>query len=128
MVVIRCGVVSGYSEIGAVQSEAVERRRRFGDRLRRERVAVGLSQEALAVEAGVSQAAISRAERGQESPEDVLVAIHVALDIPEACPPAPKDPVRRIAWFDERNRMISGARPPAGGSFGAGVVPSKASA
>lgn len=106
------------------KADAALRRGRYGARLRRERKAVGLSQEDLAGEAGLSLSAVSQAERGVGSPEEALAAIEAALDLPVVTPGAPRDPVRRMAWFDERNRLLAGAKPPPSGTFGQGKVAS----
>lgn len=98
------------------------RRARYGDRLRREREECGLSQREAAGAVGVSQAAVSRVESGQESPEEVLVALEGLYGVPEPYPGAPRDPVRRMGWFAERNARLAGARPPASGVFGKGKV------
>lgn len=52
----------------------------FGEVLRRERAAAGLSQKALSAKAGISQASLSDLERGQSLPApDTFRALREAL-------------------------------------------------
>jgi transcriptional regulator with XRE-family HTH domain len=54
----------------------------FGDELKREREAAGLTQEGLAERAGVHRTYVSMLERGQKSPTlDVLFRIAGALEV-----------------------------------------------
>lgn len=99
-----------------------ERRGRYGDRFRREREAVSLTQRQVAEAIDVDQKIVSRAERGNAS-DGTFAALERLFEIPDPYPSAPKDPVRRMAWVRERAERIGGARPPASGTFGRGEVP-----
>ena len=60
-----------------------ERRERFGDTVREQRLAAGLSQEALAERCGIDRKSISRMETGAFSPRlDSVFSVAEALDIP----------------------------------------------
>ena len=60
-----------------------ERRERFGDTVREQRLAAGLSQEALAERCGIDRKSISRMETGAFSPRlDSVFSVAEALNIP----------------------------------------------
>lgn len=101
------------------------RRARYGGRLRREREAAGLSQREAAERSGVAQSTLSRAELGREVAEEALVALEALYGVRDAYPLAPKDPVRREAWFARRNAQMRPKAPPSG-VFGAGKAPVEA--
>jgi transcriptional regulator with XRE-family HTH domain len=102
------------------------RRGRYGDRLRRAREALGLTQREVAERVGVDQKVVSRAESGHAS-EEAFVALEEVYGLSEPLPGAPKDPVRRMVWVRERQAAISGPRAPVSGSFGSGQAPRGAS-
>jgi transcriptional regulator with XRE-family HTH domain len=91
--------------------------------LRRHREARGLSQREAAEGSGVSQSALARVERGQPVDEEALVVLERFLGVRDAYPSAPKDPVRRLAWFAVRAGWRVSAPP--SGVFGAGKVPAE---
>lgn len=91
---------------------------RYGRRLGRLRGELGLSQRELAAAAGVSQAAVSRAERDGGVDEEALVKIELALGLPDDYPSAPRHPVRRREFFE--GRSFAGVPAPPSGTFGAG--------
>jgi len=60
-----------------------ERREQFGDTVREQRLAAGLSQEALAERCGIDRKSISRMETGAFSPRlDSVFSVAEALNIP----------------------------------------------
>jgi transcriptional regulator with XRE-family HTH domain len=93
------------------------RRARYGNRLRRERDAAGLSQREAADRIGVDHKIVTRAEQGHAS-EGVFVALEGVYGMVDPSPGAPKDPVRRIRWAAERAAALSAPRAPASGTFG----------
>jgi transcriptional regulator with XRE-family HTH domain len=64
--------------------DPVALRRAFGREMRARRLARGVSQEALALEAGVSMRHVSELERGLQTPSLVTV---VALELALRCQP-----------------------------------------
>lgn len=85
-----------------VTEEAV--RRRFGDRMRRRREDVDLTQAQAADRLGVSQQVVSKMERTGEASEEVLRKCWVLYEVPENYPDAPCDPVRRRVYMASRSR------------------------
>lgn len=80
-----------------------EVRRRFGDWMRRRREAAGYSQVEAALNLAVSQSKVSRCEGAGVASEEVLERMWVLYGVPEPYPDAPRDPIRRRAWFHARN-------------------------
>lgn len=78
----------------------LSRRERYGERLMRARKEMGLSQQEVAERLGVERKAVSRAETGVESPEELLVALETLYGFVVSYPVAPRDPGRRIEFFD----------------------------
>ncbi|WP_306323730.1 MULTISPECIES: helix-turn-helix transcriptional regulator [unclassified Streptomyces] len=59
------------------------RRREVGELIRAARLSVRMTQEALALEAGIDRPSVVRIEAGQQSPTlDTLIRIADALDVP----------------------------------------------
>jgi DNA-binding XRE family transcriptional regulator len=98
------------------------KRARYGLSLKRHRDALGLSQRAAAEKAGVDQALVGRAEKGNGT-EETFSKLERAYEMPNPMPAAPRDPVRREEWIQARNDAIRGAQPPPSGTFGKGVPP-----
>lgn len=66
-----------------IEAAAAAGRQHLGRHIRELREAANLSQEALAVNAGIGRATLARIEKGQHSPRyDTLVALAGALGIP----------------------------------------------
>ena len=74
--------------------------------LRARRLAVGLTQERLAVMAGISSAALRRIERGEAAPQETtLRAITAALAAAEAAMAAAKTPARSRRRYPAPSRI-----------------------
>lgn len=67
------------TRVGAIKSSWVEERQDFGERLRKKRESLRLTQEQMAKLLGVNQSTISRYETGGKSPKDYPTTKAVAL-------------------------------------------------
>jgi len=84
-----------------VTEEAV--RERFGDRMRRRREDVDLTQRQAAEKLGVSQPTVAKMEQTGVASEELLRKCWVLYGVPEPYPDAPRDPIRRRAYMASRN-------------------------
>lgn len=97
-------------------TDAAARRQTLGRRFRRKREALKLSQRDAADRAGVPQTAVSRAESGDELPEEVLLELVRAYRM--VVLPGPIDPVRRLAFVAQRSASHAAFPAPASGTYG----------
>ena len=79
--------IVGYNTVMSITQRTIERRANetIGERVRRQRRQLGLTQKDLSEVASVSQAYISQIERGQAVPrKNTLDALAIALDTPQS--------------------------------------------
>jgi transcriptional regulator with XRE-family HTH domain len=95
-------------------------RQRHGNRLRRGREALGLSQREVAERLETSHTTIGKSEQGVAS-EELFDSLWSLYGLVDAMPGAPKDPLRRRDYVDRRGDYLAkGVRAPASGTFGKG--------
>ncbi len=88
----------------------METTRSFGEQLREQRLAAGLTQEALAERAGVSARGIQALERGESKPQrETARRLAGALGLPESADPA----FLASAGPAPRRRTVAASEPPA---------------
>lgn len=90
---------------------ATEKQEYVKGRLRRWREQADLTQPEVAEKLGVTQPVISKWEREGTAPEEQLTRLWRLYGIRDSLPAAPKDPEKRRAFVDKRNRMLRNYSP-----------------
>jgi transcriptional regulator with XRE-family HTH domain len=93
-------------------------RQRHGNRLRRGREELGLTQREVAERLETSHTTIGKSEQGIGS-EELFDSLWRLYGLVDAMPGAPKDPIRRREYVDHRSAVLAkGIKSPASGTFG----------